>query len=56
MRRLVAIAALEPSEFPVLTAHAHIIAGSITVAEQDVFRTGLRNLIVAAEQISSQQH
>ena len=50
------IAALDPSEFPVLTAHTDIIAGSIAVAERDVFRTGLCNLIAAAERVSSQQH
>jgi hypothetical protein len=53
-RRL--IAALDPSDFPVLTAHTDIIAGRIAVAERDVFRTGLRNLIAAAERVSWQQH
>jgi AcrR family transcriptional regulator len=41
------IAALDPDEFPVLTTHIHLIAGG--VAERDVFRTGLRSLIVAAQ-------
>jgi AcrR family transcriptional regulator len=41
------IAALDPDEFPTLTTHMHLIAGSI--AEHDVFRIGLRNLIDAAE-------
>jgi AcrR family transcriptional regulator len=41
------IAALDPDDFPVLTTHMQLIAGS--VAEHDVFRIGLRNLISAAE-------
>jgi AcrR family transcriptional regulator len=41
------IAALDPDEFPVLSTHMNLIAGS--VAEHDVFRIGLRNLIDAAE-------
>jgi hypothetical protein len=56
MRRLVAIATLDASDFPVLTAHADIIVGSIAVAERGVFRAGLRNLIAAAERISSPRH
>jgi AcrR family transcriptional regulator len=50
------IAALDPSEFPVLTTHTDVIAGSVAVAEPDVFRAGLRNLIAAAERVTSQQH
>lgn len=42
------IAALDPDEFPVLTTHIYLIAGG--VAERDVFRAGLRNLIAAAEE------
>ena len=50
------VAALDPGEFPVLTAHMDIIAGSIAVAEPDVFRTGLRNLIAVAERVLPQPH
>jgi AcrR family transcriptional regulator len=50
------IAALDPGEFPVLTTHTDVIAGSVAVAEPDVFRAGLRNLIAAAERVTSQQH
>ena len=50
------IAAQDPSELPVLTAHMDVIAGSVAIAEREVFRTGLRNLIAAAEQLTSQQH
>lgn len=42
------IAALDPDEFPTLTAHMDVIAGGI--AERDVFLLGLRNLIAAAPQ------
>jgi hypothetical protein len=48
------IAALDPDEFPVLATHIHLIAGS--VAEHDVFRIGLHNLIAAAEQNLTRQH
>jgi AcrR family transcriptional regulator len=40
------IGALDPDEFPVLTSQLDVIADS--VAERDVFRIGLRNLIAAA--------
>jgi AcrR family transcriptional regulator len=40
------IAGLDPDEFPVLTGHLDVIVGS--VVERDVFRLGLRNLIMAA--------
>src|SRR5262249_28810464 len=50
------IAALDPGEFPVLTTHTDVIAGSVAVAEPDVFRAGLRNLIAAAERLTSQLH
>ena len=46
------IAALDPDEFPVLSTHINLIAGS--VAEHDVFRIGLHNLIAAAETASDQ--
>jgi hypothetical protein len=44
------IAALDPDQFPALTAHMDVIAGSIagSIAERDVFLLGLRNLIAAA--------
>lgn len=45
------IAALDPDEFPVLTTHLDVIAGS--VAERDVFRVGLRNLIAASGPVRS---
>jgi hypothetical protein len=40
------IAALDPGEFPVLTSQIDVIGDS--VAEREVFRLGLRNLISAA--------
>jgi AcrR family transcriptional regulator len=40
------IAALDPAEFPTLTSQIAVIADSL--AERDVFRQGLRNLIAAA--------
>jgi hypothetical protein len=40
------IAALDPDKFPVLTSQMDVIADSL--AERDVFRLGLRDLITAA--------
>ena len=45
-RALPVIAALDPTAFPVLTTHMHVIADS--VAEREIFRTGLLNLISCA--------
>jgi AcrR family transcriptional regulator len=47
------IAALDPDEFPVLTSQLAVIADS--VAERDVFRLGLRNLIAAAARPAGDQ-
>jgi hypothetical protein len=46
------IAALDPDQFPALTAHMDVIAG--TIAERDVFLLGLRNLIAAAPHTAPQ--
>ena len=40
------VAALDPGEFPLLTSQIDVIADSM--AEREVFRLGLRNLITAA--------
>jgi hypothetical protein len=40
-------------KFPVLAAYINVIAGSVT--ERDVFVSGLRNLIAAAEPTSPGQ-
>jgi AcrR family transcriptional regulator len=46
------IAALDPDQFPALTAHMDVVAGS--TAERDVFLLGLRNLIAAAPHTAPQ--